>query len=51
MEHVKGDLLPVAVGKNMTRLRYPLLDGFEATGAAGFRPAVLAEEAAVGIVR
>lgn len=34
--HGEGDMLPVAVGKDMTLLRHPLLRSFEATGAAGF---------------
>ena len=32
--HGKGNVLPVAVGKDMTLLGYPLLSGFEAAGAA-----------------
>ena len=32
----EGDMLPVAVGKDMTLLRHPLLRSFEAAGAAGF---------------
>lgn len=34
--HREGDMLPVAVGKDMTLLRHPLLRSFEAAGAAGF---------------
>lgn len=34
--HREGDVLPVAVGKDMTLLRHPLLRSFEAVGAAGF---------------
>src|SRR5690606_434173 len=30
--HGKGDMLPVAVGKNVALLRHPLLRGFEAAG-------------------
>ncbi len=33
--HREGDVLPVAVGKDMTLLRHPLLRSFEAAGAAG----------------
>lgn len=33
--HREGDMLPVAVGKDMTLLRHPLLRSFEAAGAAG----------------
>lgn len=33
--HREGDVLPVAVGEDMALLRYPLLGGFEAAGAAG----------------
>lgn len=36
MGHRESDVLPVAVGKDVALLRYPLLGGFEATGAAGF---------------
>ncbi|MGE0969610.1 type-F conjugative transfer system pilin acetylase TraX [Klebsiella sp. WOUb02] len=32
---LKGNVLPVAVGKDMTLPGYPLLSGFEAAGAAG----------------
>lgn len=35
MGHGESDVLPVAVGEDMALLRYPLLRGFEATGAAG----------------
>lgn len=35
MGHREGDVLPVAVGKDMTLLRHPLLRSFEAAGAAG----------------
>jgi len=34
--HGESDMLPVAVGKDVALLRYPLLGGFEAAGAAGF---------------
>ncbi len=34
--HREGDVQPVAVGKDMTLLRPPLLRSFEAVGAAGF---------------
>lgn len=34
--HGESDMLPVAVGKEMTQLRYPLLSGFKTAGAAGF---------------
>ena len=33
--HREGDMLPVAVGKDMSLLRHPLLRSFEAAGAAG----------------
>jgi len=36
MGHGESNVLPVAVGKNMALLRYPLLGGFETAGAAGF---------------
>lgn len=36
MGHRESDVLPVAVGKDVALLRYPLLGGFEAAGAAGF---------------
>lgn len=35
MGHGKGDMLPVAVGEDITLLRHPLLRGFEAATAAG----------------
>lgn len=50
MGHGEGDVLPVAVGKNMASLRHPLLDGFKATGAAALSLAALAEEAGEGAV-
>lgn len=34
--HREGDVLPVAVGKDMTLLCHPLLRGFMSAGAAGF---------------
>lgn len=34
--HSRNDMLPVVVGKDVALLRYPLLGGFEAAGAAGF---------------
>ncbi len=34
--HGKGDVLPVAVGKNVALLRDPLLRGFKTAGAARF---------------
>ena len=34
--HREGNVLPVAVGKDMTLLRHPLLRSFEAAGAAAF---------------
>lgn len=34
--HRESDVLPVAVGEDMALLRYPLLGGFKAAGAAGF---------------
>jgi len=36
MGHRESDVLSVAVGKDVALLRYPLLGGFEAAGAAGF---------------
>lgn len=36
MGHGKRDVLPVAVGKDMALLRYPLLRGFMSAGAAPF---------------
>ena len=33
--HGKGDMLPVAVGKNVALLRHPLLRGFKTAGATG----------------
>lgn len=49
--HSESDMLPVALGKNVALLRYPLLRGFDAAGAAGFWLAALAEEAAMGAFR
>lgn len=34
--HGESDMLPVAVGKNVALLRYPLLRGFMSAGAAPF---------------
>ncbi|OAT38275.1 hypothetical protein M988_3782 [Hafnia paralvei ATCC 29927] len=34
--HGEGDVLPVAVGKDVALLRHPLLCGFDAAGTAGF---------------
>lgn len=36
MGHRESDVLPVAVGKDVALLRYPLLGGFKTAGAAGF---------------
>jgi hypothetical protein len=44
----ESDVLPVAVGKDMTLLCHHLLRGFMSPGAAGLRLAALAEEAGVG---
>lgn len=51
MRHGKGDMLPVAVGQDVLLFGDPLLGGLEATAAAGFGLAGLAEEAGVGAVR
>lgn len=36
MGNGESDVLPVAVGKNMALLRYPLLGGVKPAGVAGF---------------
>ncbi len=51
MRHGEGDVLPVAVGQDVLLFGNPLLGGLEATAAAGFGFAALAEEAGVGTVR
>jgi hypothetical protein len=48
--HGEGDVLPVAVGQDMLLLGDPLLGAFEATAAAGFGLAGLAEEARVSAI-
>lgn len=45
-----GDVLPVAIGQDMLLFGEPLLGGFEATTAAGFGLAALAEKAGTGAV-
>ncbi len=36
MGHGKGDMLPIAVGKDVLLLGNPLLSGFKAASATGF---------------
>lgn len=50
MGHGEGDVLPVAVGQDVLLLGYPLLCDFEATTAAGFGLATLAEESGMDTV-
>lgn len=50
MGHSKGDMLPVAVGQDVLLFGNPLLGGLEATAAAGFGLAALAEEVGMGTV-
>lgn len=51
MGHGEGDVLPVAIGQDVLLLGNPLLGAFQATAAAGFRLAGLAEEARMCAVR
>ncbi|CAI1984821.1 Uncharacterised protein [Serratia quinivorans] len=51
VSHGKRDVLPIAVGQDVLLFGDPLLGGLEATTAAGFGLAGLAEEAGVGAVR
>lgn len=51
MRHGKRDVLPVAVGQDVLLFGDPLLGGLEATTAAGFGLAALAEEAGMGAIR
>jgi len=49
--HVKRNVLPIAVGKDVLLFGDPLLGGLEATAAAGFGLAGLTEKAGMGTVR
>lgn len=51
MWHGESDVLQVAVGQDVLLFGNPLLGGFEATAAAGFGLAALAEEAGMGAIR
>lgn len=51
VRHGEGDMLPVAVGQDVLLFGDPLLGGLEATTAAGFGLAALAEKAGMGAVR
>lgn len=51
VRHGEGDMLPVAVGQDVLLFGNPLLSGLEATTAAGFGLAALAEKAGMGAGR
>ncbi len=51
VRHGKRNVLPVAVGQDVLLFGDPLLGGLEATTAAGFGLAALAEKAGMGAVR
>lgn len=51
MRHGKRNVLPVAVGQDVLLFGDPLLGGLEATTAAGFGLAALAEKAGMDAAR